>query len=401
MLVIMYILNGLYMFFFMSKFYEFRKNNLSQALVLFICIQIIGYYIEYYLNSHPENILFSMFLDFIFILIVFKDSIVKKLTYFSLLYFTIIFSKFILTICLEMPHLIHPLPETSFCEYFIIIILTQFIEYFQLFLLLKFYKNHEIFKLTYITFLPIILLVSTVYWNHNYWYSLSQKPILLVYVFIMILIIFICFFIQSILIKNFEIKKDLEFQTEINKYNEIQLETLKKNYQNNFDFLHNLLHNISSLSNNIEENHIESAKLDMNKIEELTYNAFNRFYSNNQAMSLVLLNHQSIFDEKNIKTSFILEDNLLNDFPLYQQIDLYTKWIHFSLKNIMSNEIIILHSKKSKEQELIELQFKTQNTNILNEFNQLVQSIHLNKPISIDSKYQDNTFKCIFIIHNQ
>lgn len=401
MLIIMYILNGLYMFFFMSKFYELRKSNHIQALVFFLFVQIIEYYIEYHINIHPQNILFSMILDFIFILVVFKDSFLKKLTCFSLLYFTIIFTKFILTICLEMPHLIYPHSEANFNEHFITIILTQLFEYFQLWLLLKFYKSHEFSKLSYITFFPIILLVSTVYWNHDYWFTLSKQPILLTYVFIMTLIIFICFFVQSILIKNYEIKKDLEFQTEINKYNKIQLETLKKNHQNNFDFLHNLLHNISSLSNNIEKNNIKSAKLDINKIEEMAYNAFNRFYSNNQAMSLVLLNHQSIFVEKNIKTSFILDNDLLNDFPLYQQIDLYTKWIHFSLRNVMPNEIIILHSKKSNEQELIEFQFKTQNTNILDEFDHVVQSIHLNKPISTDSKYQNNIFKCIYIIHTQ
>ena len=163
---IMYILSGLYIYVFMNRFCYFRTHNAIQPLLLLLCIELI----EYYIYFKTENILYSILLDFIYILIIFKDSILKKVTFFALSYFTIIFAKFFITMFLEIPHIIHHNPDTSSIEYLLITMIVQIIEYIQLFIISKFYKNQETFKLTYITLIPISLLISTVYWNNNYWF---------------------------------------------------------------------------------------------------------------------------------------------------------------------------------------------------------------------------------------
>ena len=162
--------------------------------------------------------------------------------------------------------------------YLIVILTTQIISYTIGFTLSKFYHDKNTIKFTYIVLIPIIFLLGIALCYKDYREILQKNQIFLNVFFFLTILIFISFLIQYGFIHNLQIKEELKLEKMENEFNAIKFDMLDRNYKSNFNFMHSLLHEITTLKNRIEksENQAEYAQ-SIDAIEKLYWKILIRF----------------------------------------------------------------------------------------------------------------------------
>lgn len=198
--------------------------------------------------------------------------------------------------------------------YLIVILTTQIISYTIGFTLSKFYHDKNTIKFTYIVLIPIIFLLGIALCYKDYREILQKNQIFLNVFFFLTILIFISFLIQYGFIHNLQIKEELKLEKMENEFNAIKFDMLDRNYKSNFNFMHSLLHEITTLKNRIEksENQAEYAQ-SIDAIEKIVLENFNQIYSNNIAMSVVLNEYKSKLENKHIKLSMNLPTDIFSN----------------------------------------------------------------------------------------
>lgn len=291
----------------------------------------------------------------------YKGKISKKLIYFIFVYFIFAISELISILLLEIFNVVSAPIDVHSSTYLIVILTTQIISYTIGFTLSKFYRDKNTIKFTYIVLIPIIFLLGIALCYKDYREILQKNQIFLNVFFFLTILIFISFLIQYGFIHNLQIKEELKLEKMENEFNAIKFDMLDRNYKSNFNFMHSLLHEITTLKNRIEksENQAEYAQ-SIDAIEKIVLENFNQIYSNNIAMSVVLNEYKSKLENKHIKLSMNLPTDIFSNIKYDEQINLYLCLLDVVCEKIKENSVLSIQGCSTKLQDVIKVVFESQ-----------------------------------------
>lgn len=321
MMLISVSLNLLFLTLFIRSFSEFKNNKF--VLPTYITVVLI----QWYLNRNGMTFYgrwIILLLNLCYIMYMYKGKISKKLIYFIFVYFIFAISELVSVLLLEIFNVVSAPIDVHSSTYLIVILTTQIISYTIGFTLSKFYHDKNTIKFTYIVLIPIIFLLGIALCYKDYREILQKNQIFLNVFFFLTILIFISFLIQYGFIHNLQIKEELKLEKMENEFNAIKFDMMDRNYKSNFNFMHSLLHEITTLKSRIEksENQTEYAQ-SIDAIEKIVLENFNQIYSNNIAMSVVLNEYKSKLENKHIKLSMNLPTDIFSNIKHDEQINLY------------------------------------------------------------------------------
>lgn len=129
---------------------------------------------------------------------------------------------------------------------------------------------------------------------------------------------------QLQIIKNENLRKSLEL-SELSKEMMIsKFNSLNKEYESNFKFLHNLLHTCAELNQLIDQKKYDELDLLIQSLSNKTIKEFNEIYTNSPIFSTVLNHKKDQLSSLNISvTSTLYSDDLSNLDSINQMIFFY------------------------------------------------------------------------------
>ena len=331
MMLISVSLNLLFLTLFIRSFSEFKNNKL--VLPTYIIVVLI----QWYLNQNGMTFYgrwIILLLNLCYIMFMYKGKISKKLIYFIFVYFIFAISELVSILLLEIFNVVSAPIDVHSSTYLIVILTTQIISYTIGFTLSKFYHDKNTIKFTYIVLIPIIFLLGIALCYKDYREILQKNQIFLN----------VFFFLKM-----------------ENEFNAIKFDMLDRNYKSNFNFMHSLLHEITTLKNRIEksENQAEYAQ-SIDAIEKIVLENFNQIYSNNIAMSVVLNEYKSKLENKHIKLSMNLPTDIFSNIKYDEQINLYLCLFDVICEKIKDNSVLSIQGCSTKLQDVIKIVFETQ-----------------------------------------
>lgn len=291
----------------------------------------------------------------------YKGKISKKLIYFIFVYFIFAISELVSILLLEIFNVVSAPIDVHSSTYLIVILTTQIISYTIGFTLSKFYHDKNIIKFTYIVLIPIIFLLGIALCYKDYREILQKNQIFLNVFFFLTILIFISFLIQYGFIHNLQIKEELKLEKMENEFNAIKFDMLDRNYKSNFNFMHSLLHEITTLKNRIEKSGDQAEYAQsIDTIEKIVLENFNQIYSNNIAMSVVLNEYKSKLENKHIKLSMNLPTDIFSNIKYDEQINLYLCLFDVICEKIKENSVLSIQGCSTKLQDVIKVVFESQ-----------------------------------------
>ena len=272
-------INLLFLTLFIRSFSEFKNNKF--VLPTYIIVVLI----QWYLNQNGMTFYgrwIILLLNLCYIMFMYKGKISKKLIYFIFVYFIFAISELVSVLLLEIFNVVSAPIDVHSSTYLIVILTTQIISYTIGFTLSKFYHDKNTIKFTYIVLIPIIFLLGIALCYKDYREILQKNQIFLNVFFFLTILIFISFLIQYGFIHNLQIKEELKLEKMENEFNTIKFDMMDRNYKSNFNFMHSLLHEITTLKNRIEksENQVEYAH-SLDTIEKIVLENFCEYPSDN------------------------------------------------------------------------------------------------------------------------
>lgn len=209
--------------------------------------------------------------------------------------------------------------------------------------------------------IPIIFLLGIALCYKDYREILQKNQIFLNVFFFLTILIFISFLIQYGFIHNLQIKEELKLEKMENEFNAIKFDMLDRNYKSNFNFMHSLLHEITTLKNRIEKSGDQAEYAQsIDTIEKIVLENFNQIYSNNIAMSVVLNEYKSKLENKHIKLSMNLPTDIFSNIKYDEQINLYLCLFDVICEKIKENSVLSIQGCSTKLQDVIKVVFESQ-----------------------------------------
>ena len=146
-----------------------------------------------------------------------------------------------------------------------------------------------------------------------------------------------------------------------NEFNAIKFDMMDRNYKSNFNFMHSLLHEITTLKNKIEKSGDQAEYAQsIDAIEKIVLENFNQIYSNNIAMSVVLNEYKSKLENKHIKLSMNLPTDIFSNIKYDEQINLYLCLFDAIFHKIKENSVLSIQGCSTKLQDVIKVVFESQ-----------------------------------------
>lgn len=309
MMLISVSLNLLFLTLFIRSFSEFKNNKF--VLPTYIIVVLI----QWYLNQNGMTFYgrwIILLLNLCYIMFMYKGKISKKLIYFIFVYFIFAISELVSILLLEIFNVVSAPIDVHSSTYLIVILTTQIISYTIGFTLSKFYHDKNTIKFTYIVLIPIIFLLGIALCYKDYREILQKNQIFLNVFFFLTILIFISFLIQYGFIHNLQIKEGLKLEKMENEFNAIKFDMMDRNYKSNFNFMHSLLHEITTLKN------------------------------------------------RHIKLSMNLPTDIFSNIKYDEQINLYLCLFDVICEKIKENSVLSIQGCSTKLQDVIKVVFESQ-----------------------------------------
>lgn len=292
-----------------------------------------------------------------------------------------------------------------------------------------------IYNIGLITSVLLLLLFSYIYAKFIKYLQLNLLPIyyILIFTFPLATIIFIATldayfsFINntntmlllyvSILLSNFSIltiffliirSNKISTDLELSLYRENLIKTkynlLKNHYDNNFNFLHDLMHKCNRINNYLKDKDMKMLEAELNQLINITFKRFNFIYTNSFALNYVINSKMEELQENKINFISTIKYNDFSFINLEMQVELFSKLLDYSI--ILSQSIpfdkrnVILKSQKIGQQIIIsnlinynKKELTNIEKNIKSDFQNILQNIP-NSNVSVKIKNND----CLSII---
>ena len=237
---------------------------------------------------------------YIYISFLFKGSLINKFILFLVCYLTIGISESLSIVFFQLFNPSFSLNNIYTSNtYLVIIILTQFFAYFFSYIIQKICHTIKITNLPksfYILFFPALTTILFLIVYGNYQTLFSGNKILVIILFLLLISNSITILFQLQIIKNENLRKSLEL-SELSKEMMIsKFNSLNKEYESNFKFLHNLLHTCAELNQLIDQKKYDELDSLIKSLSNKTIKEFNEIYTNSPIFSTVL-NHKDTFNK--------------------------------------------------------------------------------------------------------
>lgn len=241
--------------------------------------------------------------------------------------------------------------------FFFSFIYVKTIKYFQI----KEYPKYTAFIFV-IPFFTIFLLT-----NISNYFDLMQKNkyliLLILGLFLSNIIVIIIFFV---FINSINMKKEIDFLHYKEEVFNMKYDLLEQHYNNNFNFLHNLLHDCVDLKQSlIQEDNIEIE----NKVEKIintTYKEFNAIYTNSNVINNIINSYMNDIKKYNVEIKSIIQCNEFYPLQGNNLVELFSTLLDLSIsgcKTVNNERIIILKTNRNNHQIFIQVIYSCLNNN--------------------------------------
>ena len=335
---------------YIANSFLIKKYSKERSFIYFF-LAIITISVFNYNGGSPIKAIFVLVIYFLYIVLLFKGDIIKKLLviipFFLIQIITELLVGFILG---HIPIIELTRNVLSFGYIFgiaisiIISILFTFVYVY----ILNNIKFHYFPKYAWLIFiLPIITIVLLI--DVDDYFKLFNSHInIFVNIIGLALSNLILFIIFLLVINSSNIKIELKIEKQKKEFIKSKVKLLSQHYDYNFQFLHNLLHTCNELNMLLTNSKTKEAMNLLNQLTETTYKEFNAIYSNSFILNYVINNNLNQIIENKIDIKTVIEYNLFDIFDFDTQLSLFEYLLDISinscLKSDIKNRIIIIKS---------------------------------------------------------
>ena len=335
---------------YIANSFLIKKYSKEKSLIYFF-LAIITISVFNYNGGSPINAIFVLIIYFLYIFLLFKGDIIKKLfviiPFFLIQIITELLVGFILG---HIPIIELTRNVLSFGYVFgiVISIIISILFTFVYVYLLNNIKFHYFPKYAWLIFiLPIITIVLLI--DVDDYFKLFNSHInIFVNIIGLALSNLTLFIIFLFAINSTNIKLELQIEKQKREFIKSKSKLLSQHYDYNFQFLHDLLHTCNDLNTLLNNSKINEAKVLLNQLTEKTYKEFNAIYSNSFILNYVINNNLERIIENKINIKTVMEYDLFGIFNFDTQLNLFEYLIDISinscLESTIENRIIIIKS---------------------------------------------------------
>lgn len=135
----------------------------------------------------------------------------------------------------------------------------------------------------------------------------------------------------------------------------IKYTSMKQNYQNQFEFVHHLLHQCNLINSYMENEEYQDANEELQKIYDCAFTQFNLLYSNSTILNYIIAENMDVIQEYHICIRTTIDYNDFYFLTLTQQMELFDLLLQYAIYKVkmIPNERIILWKMKKKNNQIL------------------------------------------------
>ena len=182
---------------------------------------------------------------------------------------------------------------------------------------------------------------------------------------------------------------------------ETKYDLLNQHYQNNFNFLHNLLHRGNRLYQAFYQNDFDVLKTEINELNQIAFKEFNAIYSNNFVLNTLISENMSEIKKQDLE----IRTEILSDLAflsLNEQIELFTYLLNLVIHNIDSQKLLhpYVFIRIFPKGNLVVIQTTFSSNFKISIKNEDIEYIFKNQEVKSDSQYNstENYMQCLIIL---
>lgn len=237
----------------------------------------------------------------------------------------------------------------------------KFIKYLKL----NSFPNYHILIFTFP--LATIFFIATL---NSYFSLINNTGTMLLIFFSILLSNFSILTIFFLVIRSNKISSDLELSIYREKIVNAKYDLLKSHYNNNFFFLHDLLHQCYKLKSYVDEDNKEDVKKELDKMTETTFKRFNSIYTNSLALNYAVNSKLEELEKNKINFISTIKYNDFSFLALEIQTEIFSKILDYGIilnQFIPENERnIIIKSHKIGHQIIVSTIIKCKKNELVN-----------------------------------
>ena len=367
---------------YIANSFLIKKYSKEKSLIYFF-LAIITISIFNYNGGSPIKAIFVLVIYYIYIFLLFKGDIIKKLLviipFFLIQIITELLVGFILG-HISIIELTRNVLSFGYVFGIAISIIISILFTFVYVYILNNIKFHYFPKYAWLIFiLPIITIVFLI--DVDDYFKLFNSHInIFVNIIGLALSNLILFIIFLLVINSSNIKLELKIEKQKKEFVKSKVKLLSQHYDYNFQFLHDLLHTCNELNMLLNNSKTKEAMNLLNQLTEKTYKEFNAIYSNSFILNYVINNNLNRIIENKIDIKTVIEYNLFDIFDFDTQLSLFEYLLDISinscLKSDIKNRIIIIKSGVYANNIFLKLTIPDQSINKNEIENELIQFLN-------------------------
>ena len=401
MIIISNIISFILISYIANSFLTLKYSKNKSIIILLLSTTIVC--LTNYNGASPLKSIILLAIYFIYIFVQYNGRIIQKVMT-ILPYFLIqILSEILVAFCLNNILFIKITLDTSsrgfiFGTFFSYAILTLFV--FIYVKILKYIKSEYLPKYTWLAFiLPIITIILLVTMG-DYFDLLHTNPQILITTVGLAISNIIFFFIFMLAINSTNMRHKLQIAKQKEELFNSKLDLLSQQYDNNFRFLHNLLHTCNQLNSLFNDSNYSEATNVLNKLSNTAYKEFNAIYSNSYILNYIINNNLSKIIENDIDIKTVIEYSDFDNLNYHTQLILFEYLINLAIDSCIqvttSDKIIIIKSVKTANKIILKLLYSNVSFNKSN-IEKNIKNILSNKYYSLSIKKINNTYISILV----
>lgn len=300
----------------------------------------------------------------IYIFIQFEGKWVKKI-FVSLSFFIIItISELIVGIFMNYFYILDETTQRTTLIYIMSLFLSIILTYVFCKILAR--SNHYLSikslpKYAWIMFILPIIVIVLILSVDNYYYLMRKQQVVLIIIIFLALSNFVSVFVFFLFFHSISIKEELESIRHKHELMNERYLLLNKQYDNNFNFLHNLLHKCVSIDRLIKNGDYSGVDTEVENLITTTFKKFNTIYSNSYLLNTIINSKLSIIEDNQIIIKSVMEYNDFSFMNFYQRNELFSILLDIAIDECTKVDIdkrnIIIKSFQYRNQIVIHEMF--------------------------------------------
>ena len=224
------------------------------------------------------------------------------------------------------------------------------------------FEDEYIPKYVYLIFvLPILTIVF--FGNiKDYFYLYINYRVYILVLFGLLFSVFITFYIFLLSIKSIKWKQKLEISEREKKLLNERIDLISHNYDNSFNFLHDLLHRCNKINILISKNDTEELNKEFQDLYENCFQKYNMIISNSSVLSRLINLYSSDMRENNIIFRSTMKDIEYFNIDKKEMMSLFTLLLNMAIescKQTKGERVILLCSRKNGGNNIMQINFSS------------------------------------------